>query len=454
MQLDGYQGALGQLPSYEELKRFSLVSDGLQMQNDRDRQAQQLAVENQGRSRVRSQQMSADLAAFHAQPTSDGAVRLMTTYPEMRDEVKEAWNLREGSAQRQHLSDLTQIKFALANGRPDAAIGVLQRHVDAAVQSGQDAGEDQGMIEMIRSDPTRFAASLDGLLAAISGPENFGGTTKDLADTTKTLGDNSRAAQLQPGTLRRTNAEASEAETKAQYAPQVIQSGLMNDEANRRNVDSAIATRAAQLDIARDTLTTNVQMKMQELEDAGARPDAGSVQIMNNAVVSGSASAAMAQQTRALADQFDASPARGGAFSDLAELSKRTFGRQDAVSMLRGRYQQLINNAAIKSLPPGPASDKDIKIAREGFPSPTAPREYVTSWLRGMAKLQDIAASNDNARAEWIAGNGNLGTAKRDLVVNGVQIPRGTSYVDYQRRSAAAVGRQAIPPRSYMEFAR
>lgn len=453
MQLDGYLSALGQLPSYDELKRFQLGNQALQMENDRNQQAQQQATLDQGRARVRSQQMAADLAAFNAQPTSDAAVRLMTTYPEMRDNVKEAWGLRESTAQRQHLSDLAQIKFALGNGKPDTAISVLQRHVDAAVRSGQDPSEDQGMIDMIRQDPTRFAANLDGLLAAIN-PEKFGDTSKALADTTKTLGDNARAQQVQPGLVRKVDAEASEAETKAQYAPQVIQSGLMTDEFNRRNVDSQIATRAAQLDIARDTLTSNVQMKMQELEDAGARPDAGSVQLMNSAVVSGSASAALAQQTRSLADQFDASPARGGAFSDLAELSKRTFGRQDAVSMLRSRYEQLRNNAAIKSLPPGPASDRDIKTAMQGFPSPTAPREYITSWLRGMAKLQDIQASNDNARAEWIAGNGNLGTAKRDLVVNGVQIPRGTSFVDYQRRSAAAAGRQAIPPRSYMEFAR
>ena len=100
------------------------------------------------------------------------------------------------------------------------------------------------------------------------------------------------------------------------------------------------------------------------------------------------------------------------------------------------------------------ATDHDIKLAMRGFPSPGAPRDYLVSWLRGMAKLQDLQAQNDNGRAEWIAGNGNLGTAKRDLYVNGVQIPKGTSFVDYQKRSTAVAGRQAVPPRSYMEFAK
>lgn len=459
MQLDGYLSALGQLPSYDEMNRFQLGNRALAMENDKSAQAQRDAVQQQGQARVRSQQMAADVAAYNTRPTSEAAVRMMTTYPEMREPVKEAWNLRTGEAQRQHLNDLTQMKFALGNGKPELAIGILQRHVDTAVQGGEDPSEDQHMIDMIRQDPTRFASNLDGLIAAVT-PDKYGDTTKALADSTKaladstkTLGDNSRAAQLQPSLVRRGNAEASQAQTGAAYAPQIAQSTLATQQAQRRDVDSQIATRAAQVDIARDTLTTNVQMKLQELEDAGAKPDAGSVGIMNSAVVSGSSNAALAEQSRNLADQFGASAARGGAFSGLAEVSKGVFGRQDAVSMLRGRYEQLRNSTAIKSLPPGPASDKDVKIAMQGFPSPTAPREYIVSWLRGMAKLQDIQASNDNARAEWIAGNGNLGTAKRDILVSGVQIPKGTSYVDYQRRSTATADRQTIPPRPYMEFA-
>lgn len=454
MQLDGYLAALGQLPSYQELQHNSLVNRNIQLDNQQAEDARNAAIDKQGRDRVRSQQMAADLASFNAQPSSDAAVRLMTTYPELRDPIKDAWGLRQAEAQKQQLGAFTQIKAAIGNGKPDMAIGILQKHIDADRMRGADTSDDENMIEMIRSDPTRFAANLDGIIAAVSGPEKFADASKSLADATKAIGEDSRAAQVQPSLVRKTNAEAAEAETKATYAPQVIQSSLLNDEANRRNVDSQIATRAAQIDIARDTLTSNVQMKLQELEDAGARPDAASVQIMNGAVVSGSANAALAERTRSLADQFEASDARGGAFSGFAEFSKRVLGRQDAVSMLRGQYQQLINSAAIKALPPGPASDKDIKVAREGFPPPTAPREYIVSWMRGMAKLQDIAAAQDNARAEWIAGNGNLGTAKRDLSVNGVQIPKGTTFVDYQRRSAASAGRQQLPARSYMEFAR
>jgi hypothetical protein len=399
------------------------------------------------RGQRRQAALAAQMDAYHANPTTAGAANLISSFPEIREPVLADWNLRDAAAQKSQLGAMSQVQFALKNGRADLAKSVIQRHMEAAKNAGEDVSDDQNMIDMIDADPVRAAANIHGLYTAIVGPEK-------LAETTKALGDDARADQVQPFTVRRAGAEASEAETKATYAPQVIQSDLANDEANRRNVASMISTRAAQVDIARDTLETNVQMKLDELAQTGNRPDAGSVAMMNNAVVSGSSNAALAEQTRRLADEFAASPARGGMFSGLAETGKSVFGSQDSVSLLRSRYDQLRNSTAIKSLPPGPASDRDIQLAMKGFPSPGAPREYLVSWLRGMAKLQDVNAQNDNARAEWIAGNGNLGTAKRDLYVNGVQIPKGTSFVDYQKRSTATAGRQAIPPRSYMEFAK
>ncbi|MGE7205773.1 hypothetical protein ACQKJZ_08845 [Sphingomonas sp. NPDC019816] len=454
MELDGYLGALGQLPSYDQLRMNALTIRGAELQNQQAEQAQMAAQADRERAIARSQVRNQALAAYQAQPTSKGAVSLITNYPELAEPVKEAWKLQSDLAQRQHLSSLSQVRYALANGRADLAEQVARRHIDASKNSGMPADDDEAMIETIRTNPAAALANIDGLIAAITGPEKYADTVKSLGDTTKTLGENSRAQDLQPGLIRKGLAEADQAETAAQYAPKVIESNLATDEARRRDIASQIDTRAGQLQIARDTLESNVQLKLDEFERNGQRPDPGSVGLMNNAVISGSANSALAEETRNLADQFAASSARGGMFSGLAEMSKGFFGAQDGVSVLRSRYQQLRNSAAIKSLPPGPASDKDIKIAREGFPSPSAPRDYIVSWLRGMAKMQDIVAAQDNARAEWIAGNGNLGPARRDLTVGGVQIPRGTSFGDFQKRASASASRQRIPPRSYMEFAR
>ncbi|WP_260598855.1 hypothetical protein [Sphingomonas endolithica] len=430
-----------------ERKAGEFKTQAMRLANQQTEQQMVFAANDQARGQQRQQALAAAMDKYHAAPTVAGAANLISTFPELREPVLADWNMRGTAAQKSQLSAMSQVQFALKNKRPDLAKNVIQRHIDAAKSAGEDASDDEQMLQMLDDDPGRAEAHIHGLLAAIVGPEKLG-------DTTNALGEDARAEQLLPATMQKAAAEASKATTDAEYAAPVYQSNLANDEANRRNITSMISTRAAQVDLARDTLESNVQIKLDELAQTGIQPDPGSVAIMNNAVVSGSSNAALAEQTRRLADEFAASPARGGMFSGLAETGKSVFGAQDSVSLLRSRYEQLKNSTAIKSLPPGPASDHDIKLAMKGFPSPGAPREYLVSWLRGMAKLQDIQSQNDNSRAEWIAGNGNLGNAKRDLYVNGVQIPRGTSFVDYQKRSTAAAGRRTMPPRSYMEFAK
>ncbi|MFD1789704.1 hypothetical protein ACFSC3_19290 [Sphingomonas floccifaciens] len=203
MELDAYARALGAaqllVPSYNQLRLQGAQIRGAELDNqqqtfalDQAQQAQRAAVDQQARSRLRQQQIDADVAAFNAKPTSDGAVRLMTTYPELRNPIKDAWGMREAAAQKQQLSTFVQIKSALANGQPDVAIARIQRHIEADKASGGDTTDDENMIDMIRKDPVRFAASLDGLIAAVSGPEKFGDNAKALADTTKTIGDNRR----------------------------------------------------------------------------------------------------------------------------------------------------------------------------------------------------------------------------------------------------------------------
>jgi hypothetical protein len=117
---------------------------------------------------------------------------------------------------------------------------------------------------------------------------------------------------------------------------------------------------------------------------------------------------------------------------------------------------------AIKSLPPGPATDRDINMALSGFPKETADAQTLSSFLRGMAKLKQIEAVGDNAKAEWVNSVGSLARAKTDINILGVQVPKGSSYIDFQRRyikdKAKDLGKsqimENIQTRSYMDFAK
>ena len=76
-----------------------------------------------------------------------------------------------------------------------------------------------------------------------------------------------------------------------------------------------------------------------------------------------------------------------GVGGDAREAFNRVFGSQDGITQLRTRYTALRNSQAVKNLPPGVASDRDIALALEGFLPPSANATAMASFLRGMAKM-------------------------------------------------------------------
>ena len=119
----------------------------------------------------------------------------------------------------------------------------------------------------------------------------------------------------------------------------------------------------------------------------------------------------------------------------------------------------MMSQGVIKMLPPGPASDKDIALAREGFPKAGADAAYLASFLRGMSKMSAFDAALSNAKAEWVSQDKQLGPATKDLSVYGVQVPQGTTLSDFANRfltekAADINGAAAVSGRGYMQFAK
>jgi hypothetical protein len=105
------------------------------------------------------------------------------------------------------------------------------------------------------------------------------------------------------------------------------------------------------------------------------------------------------------------------------------------MTQLRQEYIRLRNTAAIKSLPPGPATDKDINLALKGFPGENASATDLSSFLRGMAKLQDVDASINNAKTDWLSqNNGVLTRAKSTFIAGDYATKPGETFNDFSQR--------------------
>jgi hypothetical protein len=110
-----------------------------------------------------------------------------------------------------------------------------------------------------------------------------------------------------------------------------------------------------------------------------------------------------------LADNLrKASGMSGGLKSTWGEYLKEQTGNQDEITALRKEALGITNSEAIASLPPGPATDRDIEMAKAPFPTEKSDPKYVADWLGAVSRLQQKKADYAEFKAEFIAQTGSV----------------------------------------------
>ena len=434
-----YLGAMGGPPRVGEAVQNAVFGEQQRQQNANalDQQAFQLqqAQKQAAIAEQRRQAMSQDFGTLMAQPNGPSVGRFMMTYPEAAEGLKKGWEMLSGAQRDAGVKTSADVHGYLSAGNPDGAIEILQRHMEASKQTGEDVSAYPQIIDMIRQDPQHALAWSAINLASAMGPEKF-------ADNYKAVGEEQRSNEVQPYKVQQEAADASIKGTEAQYKPAVIQSDLETQASNRERAAAQTANEVAtlalnrdKLDLDRDTLESNIGLKLEELDRQGTQLDAGARQAVNSAVGESVSASALADRMNGLADRMQSASMGSGWAASFRESAKGAFGAQDPVSGLRAEYSQIVNAQAVKNLPPGPASDKDIALAKQGFPPANASPEYLQSFLRGMGKMQQAVAAGADRRANWLATNGSLAPARQDINVGGVLIPAGTTFTEFNGNS-------------------
>ena len=307
------------------------------------------------------------------------------------------------------------------NARAEAmlAAGVPKREVDAL----------RSQAEVVKQNPDLARSMIGMLLASIPGGDK-------VISGAAALGAETRAAEQGPADLRKKNAEAGIKTVEAGFAPQKFQTEI-------DNTLSQMGERAARLNLDRDKLTTDTQIKLTELNKQFGELPADARKNLNDSAAAATVSEQGAAQMAQLATKLDAAAMSSGAVAKGAELYKQLTGNQDAVTALRQEYTRLRSTGVMKLLPPGPATDRDVSLAMEGFPPPTADAKQLASFLRGMSKMQTYDAVLNNAKAQWFGEVQHLGSTKKDITIDGVKVPAGSSFNDFASKYVAKRAQQA-----------
>lgn len=349
---------------------------------------------------------------------------LMSKYPDKAENIAKL-NADLDAAEKESIYKTgLDVYTSLETGNIDTAKTIL----DEQIAAGKNAGRDMRVIEDIRKkmdqDPRAAQAGI-GLWLAGSDPKRWDETTTAF-----------EARSKKEAERRKVSAEAGEQEVKARYAEEVAKSGIAKTRAEIENNYSQISDRARRYGLDEKKAILDIAERQKAL---GAVPEA--VRKDADAAIIAAGTAEMsANELNGLADRIDNTQfGRQGAFATAEDFFIDAFGGQSEAADIRKEFTRLRNSEIIKSLPPGPATDRDISIFAEGYTKAIADPARMSAYLRGAAKLRDIEAKVQSAKADWLSTNGSLQRARRGFQAGEYTAQPGESYAEFQRRVAQDV---------------
>lgn len=368
--------------------------------------------------------------------------QLSVMFPEMSEQFKRSYDMLTPLQQQSRMNATIPIYTAVQNGRTDLAAQMLRDRATALDNSGnaQEAAQSRAMADMVEQHPDTAKLTMGTLLASTMGPDKFAQTFSDI-DTQR------RADELQPSNVQKAQADAQKAQADADVATGTVPAKLQAAILDNQNISSQIKSRLAQLALDRDKFRTDTQFRYAELARKPGAVDLspGAEGLVNDSVQGATLSRQSASQLNDLANQFETADPRaiGAGFG---EWAANFTGQQDYVSSLRKEYNRVMTGQAIQSLKGvGRITDKEMGVAMSGFPASTANPQQVTMFLRGMAKLQQYSASVNDAKSDWVTSVGSLGKTMRDIDVQGVRVPAGTSFQDFINKTIKIPGASTQP---------
>jgi len=434
----------------------------------RAKQAADLAAQQQ--AVARQQQLGQAMQGLMAKqnPTfADYQAVALLAPKDQAEAVLKSWGELSKEQQANDLRFGAQVLSSFQTGAADLGITQLKQRAEAERNSGRAAQAQvyDTAARLAEIDPKSAQTTIGVMLAGLPGGDKviesvgkvqalrreealFGpGLTEAQAKADKAKADAITAgvtAEFAPRVaqagLTKAQSDAIKAASDAKFADMLNQAGLNEKNWNIRAAQNQINVASARLGLDQQKTAAEVQLTLARIgEIASSLPEQAKKDINTAAVAAGTAKQ-QAEQFNSLATRLQEAGGGYGALSRSAEWFKRATGQEGYVTQLRQEFDRLRNSAAVSSLPPGPATDKDIALVLKGFPESTSDAATMASFLRGMAKLQDITAATENARVDWLSNNrGSLGRATAAFPAGDFAAKPGETWVDMSTRIAREI---------------
>ena len=235
-------------------------------------------IQTQQNQRLMQQQidLQAALQKISVNPTPDQIAQLSVRFPQLSEQFKRSYDMLNQEQQQGRQQAAIPVYAAVLSGKHDVAADLLNQRATALENSGQaqEAAQTRTMAQLVKHHPETAKLTMGTLLASTMGADKFSGTFQQLFEQ-------NRAEQKQPAEVATGQAtatlkgvEAANATTKTELENQNLVQDAATKEFNRKiaALDTQIKqagseTQRGQLQLERDKLTYEQNLKMQDLQN-------------------------------------------------------------------------------------------------------------------------------------------------------------------------------------------
>ncbi|EHX8728860.1 phage DNA ejection protein [Escherichia coli] len=334
-----------------------------------------------------------------------GALRqLATQYPDQIESVRKGMGFIDED-QRNSIGTLAA-GARLASSSPEAMQSWLQNNAKELTRVGVDPNS---VAQMYQQNPSGFGEFVDHLGMAALGPIDYFNVQDKMA-----------GHEIDRGRLAET--------IRSNQAGEALQARGQNLSYQSAMTGHNIAAQRLALDQQEFGFKMQqAQEKAQQLISEAPKLSVNMEKGIETAVNNATASSNSANSMSALAQQFRAEKPTTGLFGNAQNMFAKLTGSDTTLRDLRIRQNALVNSQVLKFLPPGPATDKDVEIVRQGAPTDMDNPETVARWLDAMANLERRNAQFNEFKAEWMSANGNPGQSRNGGQILGLDVKKGES---------------------------
>jgi hypothetical protein len=334
-----------------------------------------------------------------------GALRqLATQYPDQIESVRKGMGFID-EEQRNSIGTLAA-GARLAASSPEVMQSWLQNNAKELARVGVDPNN---VAQMYQQNPSGFGEFVDHLGMAALGPIDYFNVQDKMA-----------GREIDRGRLAET--------IRSNQAGEALQARGQNLSYQSAMTGHNIAAQRLALDQQEFGFKMQqAQEKAQQLISEAPKLSVNMEKGIETAVNNATASSNSANSMSALAQQFRAEKPTTGLFGNAQNMFAKLTGSDTTLRDLRIRQNALVNSQVLKFLPPGPATDKDVEIVRQGAPTDMDNPETVARWLDAMANLERRNAQFNEFKAEWMSANGNPGQSRNGGQILGLDVKKGES---------------------------